>query len=260
MKLMSVRTRVLWISAVCASTTFLLWASDSWLNKDYKDWTEKDASALLTESPWAKVIPLPSTDRPSQVVYEGPPDAGPRSSTWVGPNTANPATTGSGQGTEAENPARPTVLTPAGLAQPTGAPAIQPTVTIIWASALPVRLAELKLRAHGAPPTEAQIEAVSKPRENYVIVVVGLPEPENLSQVNALASTASLDSHNKVLPCSRSDFRKINDRNIYIFRFPKTATLGIGDREVEFRMTMGRMQIKKKFELRDMMYQGKLAL
>jgi len=260
MMLMRVRTPVLWISAVCASTTFLLWASDSWLNKDYKDWTEKDASALLTESPWAKVIPLPSTDRPSQVVYEGPPDAGPRSASWTGPNTANPAVTGSNQGTEGESPARPSVLTPAGLAQPTGAPAIQPTVTIIWASALPVRLAELKLRTHGTPPTGAQMQAATKPRENYVIVVVGLPEPENLAQVNALAPAASLDSSSKVLPCSRSEFRKINGRNIYIFRFPKSSTFTVDDREVQFRVTLGRMQIKKKFELRDMQYQGKLAL
>jgi hypothetical protein len=152
------------------------------------------------------------------------------------------------------------VLTPAALAQSTGAPAIEPTVTVIWASALPVRLAELKLRTKGGEPTETQIQATLKPREHYTIVVVGLPEPDNLAQVNALASTASIGSHGKTIPCSTSDFRKVGDRNIYIFRFPKTTALTPDDREVEFRVTLGRMQIKKKFELRDMMYQGKLTL
>lgn len=260
MKLTPVRFSALWIVAVFASSTFVICAATPWLSKDFKDWTQKEASALVTESPWAKVMPLPSTDRPAQMVMEGPPDAGPQSAAATGYNSANSSTTGANQGTEGGNQSRARVLTPAELAQSTGAPAIQPTVTIIWASALPVRLAELKLRTNGGQPTETQIQASLKPRDHYTIVVVGLPEPDNLAQVNALAPTASIDSHGKGIPCSTSDFRKIGDRNVYIFRFPKTATFALDDREVEFRVTLGRMLIKKKFELRDMMYQGKLAL
>jgi hypothetical protein len=205
-------------------------------------------------------MPLPNTDRPEQMVLEGPPDAGPQSTASVGYNSANSSTTGANQGTEGSNSGRARVLTPAAIEQSTGAPAIEPTVTIIWASALPIRLAELKLRTKGAEPTETQIQNAMKPREHYTIVVVGLPEPNDLAQVNALASVASLDSHGKTIPCNTSDFRKVGDRNIYIFRFPKTTAFAPDDHEVEFRVTLGRMQIKKKFELRDMVYQGKLSL
>jgi hypothetical protein len=162
------------------------------------------------------------------MVFEGPPNAGPQSTAALGNNSANTSLTGSGQGSENGNTGRTQVLTPATLSQSTGAPAIQPTLTIIWASALPVRM--------------------------------GLPAPDNLAQVNALAATASLDTHGKIIPCITSDFRRMNDQNVYIFRFPKTPVLGLDDREVEFRVTLGRMVLKKKFELREMQYQGKLAL
>jgi hypothetical protein len=177
----------------------------------------------------------------------------------LGNNTNNTSLTGSGQGSETTNTGRTTVLTPSTRSQSTGAPAIQPIVTIIWASALPVRMAELKLRTHGQP-TDAELQNLQRPRDHYVVVVLGLPAPDDLAQVNALASTASLDSHGKSIPCLTSDFRNMNERNVYIFRFPKTPTLALDDREVEFRVTLGRMLLKKKFELRDMQYQGKLAL
>ncbi|HEX4231056.1 MAG TPA: hypothetical protein VHZ07_20435 [Bryobacteraceae bacterium] len=260
MKSTPVRISAFWISTLCASSTFLVCAATPWLTKDFKDWTERDASALVTDSPWARVMPLPSTDRPEQMVLEGSPDAGPQSSAALGNNSSNSSITSANQGPEGGNPNRSPVLTPAALTQSTGAPAIEPTITIIWASALPVRLAELKLRTKESQPTETQIQAAMKPREHYTIVVVGLPEPDNLAQVSALAPTASIASHRKAIPCSTSDFRKLGDRNIYIFRFPKTVTFAPDDREVEFRVTLGRMQIRKKFELRDMTYRGKLAL
>jgi hypothetical protein len=78
--------------------------------------------------------------------------------------------------------------------------------------------------------------------------------------VNALAATSSLTGHGKSIPCSESDFRTFANRNLYIFRFPKTANFSLDDHEVEFKVTLGHMQIKRKFELRDMVYQGNLAL
>lgn len=260
----AVRLAPFWVALLCGSSALLVWAAPPWLNKDFKDWTEKDASALMTESPWAKVMPLPSTDRPEQVIVEGTANAngGPPATATLGNNNGSGANTGSGTGSEGPNPttARTTVLTPSAGSPSTGAPAIQPSVTIIWASALPIRLAQLKVRTHDSAPTEVQMAAAAKPRENYSIVVLGLPEPNDLAQVDALASTASLNGHGKDLRCSRSEFRKFDNRNIYIFRFPKTSQFSLDDREVEFRVTLGRMQLKKKFDLRDMVYHGKLEL
>src|SRR5579863_1422242 len=113
------------------ASAVLLWAVPPWLNKDFKDWTEKDVSALMSNSPWSKAMPLPSTDRPSQVIVDGS-SSGPPATAGLGTNNAgNTSTSGSGPGSEGSNPstARSTVLTPSTLAQSTGAPAIQPTVT-----------------------------------------------------------------------------------------------------------------------------------
>ncbi|MGC2661203.1 MAG: hypothetical protein WA324_24895 [Bryobacteraceae bacterium] len=261
MRLMRVWSSALSLSALCAAAAVIVWAGPAWLTKDFKDWTQKDASAVLTESAWARVMPMPSSERPSQVIVDnGALAPGSQSSSAIGPNMTNTSMTGANQGSEGGNPSRTPAMTPAAMAQSTGAPATQPTVTVIWASALPVRLAELKLRTQGNPLTNAQIQAAMKPRERYVIVVVGLPPPDDLSQVNALAATSSLGTRGKTIPCSESDFRTIANHNLYIFRFPKTSIFNLDDRDVEFRMTMGHMQIKRKFELRDMIYQGNLAL
>ena len=45
-----------------------------------------------------------------------------------------------------------------------------------------------------------------------------------------------------------------------VFVFPKSAALSLDDGDVEFSMKAAKSHLKKKFHLRDMMYQGKLAL
>src|ERR1700761_479412 len=51
------------VASLAASNT-------AWLNKEYKDWTDKDAQAVMTDSPWAKQMPLPASARPGVMVLE----------------------------------------------------------------------------------------------------------------------------------------------------------------------------------------------
>jgi len=51
------------------------------------------------------------------------------------------------------------------------------------------------------------------------------------------------------------------DDGTLLFYFPKAEQgLSLDDKEVEFATRLGRMDLKAKFKLKDMTYQGKLAI
>ena len=252
------------LGAVC------LWgaASTSW-QKKFKDWTERDAQTVMTDSPWAKQIPMPASGRPGVVYIEPgangapPPSAalGNPSNTTTGNNmsaAANPGSAGPADPTGTHNfPNAPTASTASGS---TGAPEPQAPITIVWASAAPVRLAVLKLRTK--TPTDEEIENTTKLRPNYVIAVIGLPAPEGGSDPKALASSAFLSVKGRAPQVANdSTYRRIGNSDVYFFRFTRSSFPIAGtDQQVEFRMTMGKMEIRKRFDLKDMQYEGELAL
>jgi len=246
--------------------------SGVWQTKDFKDWTEKDARLILTDSPWAKPMPLPAGARPNVQTLDpgvngvGPPTAslGNPPGTTMGTSMGNSPEPGStGQPDPGGTQRLPVTPTPSGI-KTTGAPPEQAPLIIIWASAIPVRLAVLKLRleANATTLTDEQISKAKSPRPNYVIAVTGLPAPDRDVDPKALASNAFLNVRGKApLRATDSDYRRIGNSDVYFFRFPRASLpISASDRDVEFKMTMGQVEIKRKFELKEMQYQGELAL
>lgn len=248
--------------ALFAGTVAEVW------NEDYAAWTDKDARQILSHSPWAKELPMPIGETGDVLYYDpnvsasSPPTAAlgnPANST----TGANMSTAGAGDAGPAErNGPLPATRTPSLVSAPIGAPPRQPTLTVIWASALPVRLAVLKLRSGNNPPTAAQIAAVEKPWPKYVIAVVGLPAPPAGANAGTLARDASLRVHGRPpLLAIASNYRRIGDSNVYFFQFLKTdLPITMTDHDVEFRLTSGKMDIKQKFPLNAMQHDGRLAL
>lgn len=148
------------------------------------------------------------------------------------------------------------------MAANTGAPAPPSVLTVIWASAIPVRLAVLKLRSGARKPTEDQIAHASSERPAYVIAVVGLPAPEGGSDPKALAQSAYLNLKGKTpRQAIESDYRRIGNSDVYFFHFARTSLpISAPDGEVEFKMTMGKIEVKRKFQLLQMQFKGRLAL
>jgi hypothetical protein len=249
------------------------WAAvaGAWQSKDFKDWTEKDARAVMTSSPWGKQVPLPAAARPAVMVMEPgsngapPPTAslGNPSNTTTGTNMTVAGNAGSAGGADPSGLHNlPTTQTPSQMEGSAGAPTPHPALTIIWASATPIRLAVLKLRTQGGPITETQVENAMKPRPNYVIAVSGLPAPEGEFDPKELAKSASLRVRGKP-PLAANDcaYRRIGNSDVYFFHFTRTALpITAADQEVEFKMRMGQAEIKKRFDLKEMQYQGQLAL
>ena len=258
--------------AAAIAAAFLLSAEAPWQDKDFRHWTDKDAEALMTDSPWAKQIPYPASARPAMTVIEpgangaAPPTAslGNPSSTTTGTNmtvAANPGSAGPADPSATHNTPNPP--TPSGVPPSAGAPSVHPPVSIIWASATPVRLAVLRIRHGEATLTEGEIENAEKPREHYVVAVSGLPAPQEADVVPSdLAKNASLRIKGHPAETARdSNYRRIGNSDVYFFRFLRSQLpLSVSDGEVEFRMRMGQLEIKKRFNLKTMQFSGELAL
>src|SRR5581483_111091 len=169
--------------------------------KAFNDWTQKDAQEVMMDSPWAKRIPMPAAARPGITVLEpgangaAPPTAGLGNpvNTTTGTNmtvAGNPGSAGPAESTVSRTVSG--AQTPSAISPVAPAPESHLSLNIIWASAVPVRLAVLKLQSGVNTPTSGEIERVSKQRDNYVIAVAGLAAPDQDTDFTQLASDASL--------------------------------------------------------------------
>jgi hypothetical protein len=241
------------LAFVSAGTVLLGSAgAEFWDTKDAAAWTHQDSQRIVTHSPWAKEAAMPISQRPGTSYVDVDPAVSPSSPPMA--ELGNVPATGNG--------ARPMGRTPSLGSAPVGAPEIQPHLRIIWASALPVRLAVLRLREPGTALTADQLAHVDKEWPNYVIAIVGLPAPEAGSNPKSLAGSAFLSVRGKPpLAAVDSDYRHIGDDDVYFFRFPKSAMpLTTADGDVTFKVTAGTMNLKQRFELSSMKFHGQLAL
>ncbi len=146
-------------------------------------------------------------------------------------------------------------------------------VTLRWDSAEPVRQALVK--QYGDSNAAAKL-----PADSYVIAVIGLPNRDSFrrrDEDSDSGSTAESDEQRQAdrmarlketttltvkgkSPFGPEKVEKAEDGSL-LFYFPKsTEPLSLDDKEVEFAMRMGPMELKHSFRLKDMKYQGKLAL
>ncbi len=240
----------------------------AWQGKKFEDWTVQDAQSVMNDSPWSKKIPMPAGGRPAMTVVDQANNNGaPATASLGNPGNAttglnatsagNATGTGSGDGSGRN---LPTSTRPSGMAPSAGAPEQPPPVTIVWASATPVRLAILRLRSGQNTPAETDIANAHKTNEFYVIAVSGLPasdvDAKNLWQKASLAVKGRPPEK-----AAESNYRKIGTSDVYFFRFRRDGfPLAASDKEVEFKVSVGSVEVKKKFALRDMQFEGNLAL
>lgn len=238
-------------TALVSAGVFL--AGSSWQKEDASQWTSEDVYQILNSSPWARSVKV-SVARTAEygrepggrgnggVWGEGMPGGGGMGRGGIG---------GGGMGRGRRGGAYP------GADQ-------SPTVTVQWASAMPVRLAEAKL---GGGTVDA---AAMKPADEYVIAVVGLPKSGlGARNSNSDNDDEALADHLKVITVLSFGSEKLNPTKVQlnqgrdgraVFRFEKSQPITLQDKDAEFRITSDRMEIKKKFALKEMEYRGKLEL
>ena len=136
-------------------------------------------------------------------------------------------------------------------------------LNVSWRSALPLRkaLVRSRLGAAAAIPAEAQQLIDTQPAD-YVIIVTGVPLGMARAANNEIVLSKSTLRFGKKPPIAPKgvDFQQRTRSADIVFAFPKTQAGVAEDKEVEVILKLDTVDVKRKFNLKDMVHNGKLEL
>lgn len=237
-------------------------------NSGPSEWTGQEVYQILHNSPWTKTLKMNLSGGGSDSL--GNQNAGSSSNSNSG--TVPAGAGGMGRRGMGGGRAQRTYSS-GGNGNTSSAPKSGPTeVSIQWQSALVVRMAAVK-------KTGETVDAASfKPLDEYVIAVIGLPitavggraastdsdntlsaEEEQRIEEHVKSSASILRSGHDPLTPAKVELDQGSDGRMLI-HFPKSDPIQAGENSVEFHLAAGKAEIRKKFSLKDMEYQGKLDL
>ena len=235
-----------------------LMASDDepWRGKQIAEWSEDDAKQVLADSPWAKSF-TPTLNPSQQQQRSG--GMGPR----MGGGGIGMG--GIGIGIPGMGGRRMGGGFPGGNGNPNGNGNDQgsdrsvteaPKLTLRWASAMPVRTAELRVRDNDAPILDDR---------HYAIAVYGIPDRLIEGDAEKLANQYKKDA--AIKRDGKKDFKPSSvqvidgrDGRVVVYMFPTTNEITKQDHRVEFNAKIGRLELNQSFFVEDMVWQGKLEL
>lgn len=213
---------------------------DFWVKKDYTQWSAEEVKKIMTDSPWAKDV---AASVPSNLLPRRPAAA----SSADAQNTSGRGARASRERPESVDNTPPDAVV---------------SLSVSWRSALPLRKAIVKTRmgASSEVPEEAK-QLLAKDQDDYIIAVSGVPA--NLAKLiqgeNANHSALKVGKRAPLMPKSVDFQTKTQSIDIF-FAFPKSTPIMLDDKEVEFDIVLGPINAKRKFTLKDMVYNGKLEL
>ena len=203
-----------------------------WDAKDPDAWTSDDIAKLLSKSPWAKSV---SAERTKTEKNSMPSTSIPNTM----PGTRSSRNSGLGRmpgGNPRREPSTKTVTTYKG--------------TVVWESAAPVRAA---LKTKLPEGFEGQ----------YVLGVTGVPlaKSDSKNALNRIRQVTTLSAKGKQ-PLEAGTVQEETDNGtVYLFGFSREAlTLAQDDKDVVFTTHMGKLAFTAKFNPKEMLYRGELAL
>ena len=227
-----------------------LWAADPWKsNKKYTDWSEKEVRKVLQKSPWAKTF-----------MFFSPPGSG------------IPTEPGGLDPVGGSVTAAPEAETRAPVGGYSGGRRRPLQLLVRWHTALPVRqaLARRQMQAEEITPEQAEQLFQQAPSE-YVVMVGGLPMAAMGSptkeKIKAGTYLKTGDKQRIMVKELRRSRGQAPDASMseaqvpdLFFIFPRATPIELRHKSVEFVTKLGKVKIKKKFKLKDMLFGGKLEL
>ncbi len=239
--------KALYLCLALIGAAAVLLAANFWDKKQPEEWKDKEIRSLLQSSPWAHstnvavghgtIAPQPNDDPASRSLGNG----------------------GVGQGGGRGPGAGGGVLDDSGL----NGPAV--SMVIQWTSAMPVKQALIRsTMAEGEALSEESKQFLDRKEDYYVLAVVGVPAVmAQLSQgTDRFVESSRLErgKGKEPLKPERVEGRaQQNSVTLYYF-FPRTDPITIEDNDVRFVFKLTNVEIKQKFKLKDMMFNGELAL
>lgn len=222
----------------------VMMAADFW-KKPFTEWSDKDLTKMMTDSPWAKS---------ASVSMGGPPP--PAGGFGDGGGFGHGGLPGGPQGGGGSE------IGPG--AQGMSGPSFN--IVARWQTALPIRQAFVRLKFGAEADKSAEAKKVLTEEERpYEIVLSGplgafLPgKPEESAK--ALSEVTVLSSHRtgEIKPIQIEVGKPGRSMDV-LFVFPRSMPFTTDDREVEFATKLGTSDLKYKFKLKDMVFNGKLEM
>ncbi len=236
---------------------FPLSAAEFWQTKKSSEWSEKELHKILTDSPWSHSVSVVSGKAVKTTRNNSGGGLGTGTSSRGNPGGRNNPNAGMG-GTSQRGKGG------GGNSGGSSKPAVE--VQIRWSSAKPVKLAMARVKFGAEADSRKEVaEMVNTEETHYVITVDGLPSavarggPAKLK--SALKNGCDIVCKGK--PDLKPSDVEVSDGGrgyIALVRFPKDAPYSLDDKEVEFSMKLGTNTTKRKFKLKDMVFEDKLAL
>ena len=251
--------------AGCCALTLI--AEDFWLKKPYTNWGEKEAAKLLENSPWARQVSV-SMGGPQATEGGGGGRGRGRGGGGGGGMGGGGISDASGGGMESPNTSGPSSGGRGGSGGQMDSLGVSPSMmlTVRWQSALPIRQAMVvsKLGRERATSEEAN-KFLNQELPGYVVALIGLPGtmarmPADRLNEMAKTTTALRIKDKDPIPALKAEAVSRNNLVDLYFVFPKTSPITLEDKEVEFAVSVGRIEVKRKFKLKDMMLGDKLEL
>lgn len=219
------------LALISLGATAVLLAADAW-TKAPGDWNEKDVSQILENSPWADRMSVETGQRGNI-----------------------------GNADDAKGMVQGNLTTP---------------VIVMWRTALPIRQAMAKQAPAADSGEEPNVSVVlltgipgmfrqdasnaEKMTADTVLKVKGKPDlhPTEIQVAGGAAPAAGPAPAAKGK--GKGGFGGGGGNFNVVVVFPKNAGLSVDDKEAEFITKIGKMNIRKKFKLKDMVYNGKLEM
>lgn len=213
---------------MCLAASALVSAADFWTSRPFLDWSDKEARAIAADSPWAAVVSVALPPRgpvPSADVTGG-------------------GRGGGGRGDEGFGPAP-----------------LRIRVTISWRSALPVKQAAIRSQVGRGGTLSADQQAfLAQDEQFYVIGIEGLPPQYSSPGAGTSVESFLRPTGKPPIPAARAGAQPARGGGALLIAFPRNEPIAVEDGDVEFTAKFGSMEIKKKFKLKDMLFDGSLAL
>ncbi len=259
-----------------------------WEHKEFPEWSGKEIKQMLTKSPWARSVNIRMSGMqsggqradggrsgiPSGGGGGGYPGAGGGAGGSGGGGSGQPGGGAGGSGGGGSG---------GGGGYGGGAGGFAPSfsLTVRWFSALPIKHA---LAAHRYGSEAKEAEELTPEKTHYTIGLSGAVWPliraasqsqgesnqgdlaellksESFLKISGRSPIQAVDIERRDAPeLERDDARGKMESAELLLMFPRSQAITLDNKQVEFVTTIGRQQVKKKFKLKDMVYNGKLEL
>ena len=241
----------------------LLPAADPWKAKKFTEWTDKEVQKVLKDSPWARPVEV-RLEGGGGMMGGGGGGRGGRGGRGGGGGSIPSAASGGPGGGGDEGMGGGGGRGGGGMGSSEAPPAT--TVIVRWHSALPIKQAVARARyGDEAAHSPEAAKTLQRKETHYIVGMIGLPPAAARMDPKKMKSNALLKIKDRppVEAEAVQPARGERGLDLYLF-FPKTLpgsqVIVLEDNEVEVELKLGSTNVRRKFKLKDMVFDDKLEI